>query len=107
MTAINEHGEAAAIYDAVEAVGIHLCPELGISIPVGKDSTSMKMSWTEPSYNKAKEVTSPLSVVCTAFTALKDTRKSWVPTLRRSSEVGETILLKVDLSSRGKPSYGG
>ncbi|KAK0923464.1 phosphoribosylformylglycinamidine synthase, partial [Friedmanniomyces endolithicus] len=61
MAASSHPGEGAALYEAVEAIGMQLCPELGISIPVGKDSMSMKTKWDD------KEVTAPLSLVVTAF----------------------------------------
>ena len=67
MASSNHPGEGAALYEAVEAIGMQLCPDLGISIPVGKDSMSMKMKWTDPELKEAKEVTAPLSVVITAF----------------------------------------
>lgn len=108
MTAINSPGEAAAIYEAVEAIALGLCPELGVSIPVGKDSTSMKMVWKDAETGSSKSVTSPLSLVITAFAPVRDTRNTWTPTLRRPSEhgVGETILLLVDLAE-GHRAMGG
>lgn len=83
-----------------------LCPELGISIPVGKDSTSMKMGWTDPATKETKEVTAPLSLVVTAFAPVGNTRKTWTPALQRSSDVGETVLLMVDLAE-GHKAMGG
>lgn len=79
-----------------------LCPELGISIPVGKDSMSMKMGWTDSATAETKEVTAPLSLVITAFAPVADTRNTWTPALRRPEEdgIGETILLFVDLAER-------
>ena len=107
MTSINHPGEAAAIYEAVEAIGMELCPELGISIPVGKDSTSMAMGWTDPATNAKKQVTAPLSLVVTAFAPVSNTRSTWTPALRRPEDhgIGETILLFVDLS--GHKALGG
>ena len=67
MASSTHPGEGAALYEAVEAIGMQLCPDLGISIPVGKDSMSMKMKWIDPESKEAKEVTAPLSVVITAF----------------------------------------
>ena len=55
-------GERAALYEAVEAIGMELCLQLGISIPVSKDSMSMKMKWTDQDSKAAKEVTAPLSI---------------------------------------------
>lgn len=108
MTSINSPGEAAAIYEAVQAIGMELCPELGISIPVGKDSTSMNMRWKDSKTQDVKEVTAPLTVVITAFAPVLDTRKTWTPALRRSSEkgIGETVLLYVDLA-QGSKAMGG
>ena len=67
MVASTHPGDGAALYEAVEAIGMQLCPDLGISIPVGKDSTSMKMNWTDSKSKEVKEVTAPLSLVITAF----------------------------------------
>lgn len=108
MTAINAPGEAAAIYEAAEAIAMRLCPELGISIPVGKDSTSMKMSWKDTQTGQAKTVTSPLSLVVTAFGRVINTRKTWTPALRRPGEagIGETVLLMVDLAERRRAMGG-
>ncbi|KAL8956849.1 MAG: hypothetical protein Q9183_006206, partial [Haloplaca sp. 2 TL-2023] len=68
MSSINSPGEGAALYEGVEAAK-DLCVDLGISIPVGKDSTSMKMSWRDQESGEAKEVTAPMSLVVSAFTA--------------------------------------
>lgn len=106
MSAASHPGEGAALYAAVEAIGMELCPKLGISIPVGKDSMSMKMSWTDPETQDSKVVTAPLSLVITAFAPVADIRKTWTPTLRRSEEVGETVVLLVDLAD-GKQAMGG
>ena len=108
MTAINEPGEAAAIYEAVEAIGVSLCPELGISIPVGKDSTSMKMAWKDPKAGEAKTVVAPLSLNVTAFAPVTNTCNTWTPALSRAGEagVGDTILLMVDLAE-GQRAMGG
>lgn len=94
------------MYEAVEAIGMKLCPELGISIPVGKDSMSMKTSWTDTESNEVKEVTAPLSLIISAFALVSDIRQTWTPTLRRPEEVGETVLLFVDLAE-GRKSLGG
>ncbi|MCJ1310466.1 hypothetical protein MMC25_004130 [Agyrium rufum] len=107
MCASNHPGEAAAIYEAVEAIGMRLCPQLGISIPVGKDSMSMKMKWTESGGSQeTEEVTAPLSVIISAFAPVQDIRKTWTPTLRRYEEVGETVLMLVDLA-QGSKAMGG
>ncbi|OCT52463.1 Phosphoribosylformylglycinamidine synthase [Cladophialophora carrionii] len=97
MSAANHPGEGAGIYEAVETLGMYLCPKLGVSIPVGKDSMSMKMKWSDPSSGEAKEVTAPLSVVISAFAPVLDIRKTWTPQLKRHNEVGETTLFFVDL----------
>lgn len=82
MSASNHPGEDAGLYAAVKAIGEELCPELGLTIPVGKDSMSMKTAWQENGEDKA--VTSPLSLVITAFGAVKDVRKTITPQLRLS-----------------------
>ena len=105
MTAIRYPGEAAALYEAVEAISMELCPELGISIPVGKDSTSMSIAWKEQDTQKQKEVIAPLSLIVSAFCPVKSIRH-WTPTLRQEKDVGETILIFVDLTS-GKKAMGG
>lgn len=104
MAAVNHPGEGAALYEAVEAIGMELCPQLGISIPVGKDSTSMKASWKDEETKKS--VTAPVSVVISAFTLVEDIRRTWTPQLRRVEDVGETILLFVDLA-QGRKAMGG
>ncbi|KLJ13042.1 phosphoribosylformylglycinamidine synthase [Blastomyces silverae] len=106
MSAGSHPGEGAAIYEAVEAIGIGLCPELRISIPVGKDSMSMKMKWKDEKSQEPREVTAPLSVVISAFAPVGDIRKTWTPALRSHKEVGETVLLFVDLSF-GRKALGG
>lgn len=106
MSASSHPGEGAAIYEAVEAIGMEMCPKLGISIPVGKDSMSMKMKWTDQDTNEAKEVTAPLSLVISAFAPVADIKKTWTPQLRRYAEVGESTLFFVDLG-RAHRSMGG
>ena len=105
MAASSHPGEGAALYEAVEAIGIDLCPTLGISIPVGKDSMSMKMKWQDQD-SQQKEVTAPLSVIISAFAPVRDIGNVWTPALRRLEDVGETVLLYVDLAE-GKRSLGG
>lgn len=107
MAATSHPGEGAALYEAVEAIGMQLCPELGISIPVGKDSMSMKMNWKDRESNEAKEVTAPLSLVISAFASVADIRKTWTPALRSSpDDRNGSILLFVDLSE-GRKALGG
>jgi phosphoribosylformylglycinamidine synthase len=104
MAAVNHPGEGAALYEAVNAIGMELCPALGISIPVGKDSTSMKASWKEG--EEAKSVTAPMTVVISAFAPVEDVRSTWTPALRRLEDVGESILMYVDLA-QGHKALGG
>jgi phosphoribosylformylglycinamidine synthase len=107
MAASSHPGEGAALYEAVEAIGMYMCPKLGISIPVGKDSMSMKMKWKDQESKEAKEVTAPLSLVITAFAPVKEIKHTWTPALQRHEDVGEdTILLYVDLG-HGKKRLGG
>ncbi|KAI1647221.1 phosphoribosylformylglycinamidin [Daldinia loculata] len=106
MAAVNHPGEGAALYEAVEAIGLDMCPRLGISIPVGKDSTSMKATWKDRESEKTKSVTAPVSVVISAFTIVEDIRRTWTPQLRRVEEVGETVLMFVDLAN-GRKAMGG
>ncbi|KAL6703431.1 phosphoribosylformylglycinamidine synthase [Coniothyrium glycines] len=104
MAASSHPGEAAALYEAVEAIGMDLCPKLGIAIPVGKDSMSMKMKWSEN--GEAKEVTAPMSLVITAFAPVDRIDRTWTPALERLEDVGETVLMFVDLAA-GKKHLGG
>ncbi|KAF2427583.1 phosphoribosylformylglycinamidine synthase [Tothia fuscella] len=106
MAASSHPGEGAALYEAVEAIGMDLCPKLGISIPVGKDSMSMKMKWKDSKSGSTTEVTAPLSLVITAFAPVDRIDRTWTPALRRPQDVGETILLYVDLAG-GKTRMGG
>ena len=102
MAACGHEGEDAALYDTVKAVGMELCPALGISIPVGKDSLSMKSTWFEG--ETKKEVVSPLSLVVSAFAPVIDIRKTLTPQLR--TDMGETDLILIDLG-QGKNRLGG
>lgn len=106
MVASAHPGEMEGLYDAVRTVTQDMCIGLGISIPVGKDSTSMKMKWKDADSGAAKEVTSPLSLVVTAFAPVADISKTWTPALRRREEVGETVLVLVDLAI-GRKALGG
>ncbi|MDH5358224.1 MAG: phosphoribosylformylglycinamidine synthase, partial [Gammaproteobacteria bacterium] len=80
MAACGHTGEDAILYDTVEAVGMELCPALGIAIPVGKDSLSMKTVWQDD--GETKSVTSPLSLIVTAFAPVTDAVKTCTPQLR-------------------------
>ncbi|MCB5187014.1 phosphoribosylformylglycinamidine synthase [Methylobacillus caricis] len=102
MAPAGHPGEDAALFDTVKAVGMELCPALGISIPVGKDSMSMKTVWEENGEKKA--VTSPISLVVTAFAPTPDARKTLTPQLR--TDLGDTKLLLIDLGA-GKNRLGG
>ena len=88
-------GEDAALFDTVQAVGMELCPQLGISIPVGKDSMSMKTVWKESGEEKA--VIAPISLVVTAFAPTPDARKTLTPQLR--TNLGDTKLILIDLGA--------
>ncbi|KAJ6455767.1 CobB/CobQ-like glutamine amidotransferase domain-containing protein [Mycena sanguinolenta] len=95
MCAASKDGEGAALYAAVKAVGMELCPALGIGIPVGKDSMSMSMKWREGV--EQREVSAPLSLIVTAFAPVEDVGKTWTPQLL--TDVGEpTILVFFDIA---------
>ncbi|HEX2854745.1 MAG TPA: phosphoribosylformylglycinamidine synthase [Opitutaceae bacterium] len=133
-------GDGADLYAAVQAVGMELCPALGITIPVGKDSMSMSTAWTDRETGQPKRITAPTSLIISAFAAVADVRATLTPQLRYdrtnlttetqsaqssagssselrdlrasvvqpsgSEEIGETVLLLVDLG-RGKNRMGG
>lgn len=101
MSPAGHPGEDAGLYQAVKAVGEELCPALGLTIPVGKDSMSMKTKWQDD--GEDKEVTSPLSLVITAFARVDDVRKTVTPQLR--TDKGESSLLLIDLGN-GKNRMG-
>ncbi|WP_298170213.1 phosphoribosylformylglycinamidine synthase [Acidithiobacillus sp.] len=96
MAAVDHPGEDAALYDAVRAVALELCPALDLAIPVGKDSLSMRTIWREAGVEKA--VVSPLSVIISAFAPVTDLRKSWTP---QWSPQADTELWLADLG-RGR-----
>lgn len=107
MAASKHPGEGAALYEAVEAIGMQLCPELGVSIPVGKDSMSMKMEWKDQEFNETKTVTAPLSLIITAFAPVANIHKTWTPALQPThGDTGGSIILFVDLSE-GHKALGG
>jgi len=101
MAAAGHEGEDEKLYQTVKAVGMELCPALDIAIPVGKDSMSMKTVWKEDGKDKA--VTSPLSLVISAFAPVTDVRKTLTPELQNKAD---TRLLLVDLGA-GKNRLGG
>jgi phosphoribosylformylglycinamidine synthase len=102
MAAAGHAGEDSAMYDAVETVGLELCPALGIAVPVGKDSMSMKTVWEENGQTKA--VISPMSLNITTFAPVTDVRKTVTPQLR--TDKGTSELLLIDLG-HGKNRLGG
>ncbi len=102
MAAAGHPGEDAALFDTVKAVGAELCPALGIAIPVGKDSLSMKTVWEQS--GKPREMTSPLSLVITAFAPVQDVRNTLTPQLRLDE--GSTELVLIDLGA-GQNRLGG
>ncbi|MBI3546142.1 MAG: phosphoribosylformylglycinamidine synthase, partial [Gammaproteobacteria bacterium] len=102
MAAAGHPGEDAALFDTVRAVALELCPALGISIPVGKDSMSMKTVWKDADGTQ-HQVTAPLSLIISAFAPVMDVRKTLTPQLR--SDKGETDLLLVDLG-KGRNRLG-
>ena len=103
MAPAGHAGEDAALFATVKAVGMELCPALGISIPVGKDSMSMKTVWEDNNIKKA--VTSPISLIVTAFANTTDARKTLTPQLRVEQNLGETKLILIDLGN-GKNRMG-
>ncbi|KXX65665.1 phosphoribosylformylglycinamidine synthase [Marichromatium gracile] len=103
MAAAGHPGEDARLYDTVRAVGLELCPALGIAIPVGKDSMSMKTVWQGPE-GERREMTAPLSLIVSAFAPVRDARTTLTPQLR--TDLGDTELLLVDLG-RGANRLGG
>ena len=97
-------GDGADLYAAVKAVGMELCPALGITIPVGKDSMSMSTVWKDASTGESKRVTAPTSLIISAFAAVTDIRLSLTPQL--ITDAGPTELLLIDLG-RGQNRLGG
>ncbi|MEO6118749.1 MAG: phosphoribosylformylglycinamidine synthase, partial [Methylotenera sp.] len=106
MAPAGHAGEDAAMFETVKAVGMELCPQLGISIPVGKDSMSMKTVWKDTVANgtvENKAVTSPISLVVTAFATTPDARKTLTPQLKTGID---SKLILIDLGA-GKNRMGG
>ena len=102
MAAVNHPGEDAALFDAVKAIGIELCPELDISIPVGKDSLSMQTVWRDG--DVAQRTVSPVSLVITGFARVADVRRTLTPQLKLDR--GATDLWLIDLGG-GRDRLGG
>ncbi|MDX8401075.1 MAG: phosphoribosylformylglycinamidine synthase, partial [Mariprofundaceae bacterium] len=101
MAACGHPGEDAALFDAVAAVGLDLCPALGISIPVGKDSLSMKTVWEEN--GERREMTAPVSLIVSAFAPVADIRRTLTPLLR-TEEASELLLIDLGM---GRNRLGG
>ncbi|MCB1919845.1 MAG: phosphoribosylformylglycinamidine synthase [Candidatus Competibacteraceae bacterium] len=102
MAATGHPGEDAGLFDTVKAVGLELCPALGVAIPVGKDSLSMKTVWEEEGEHRS--VVAPLSLIISAFAPVQDVRRTLTPQLR--TDRGDTDLLLIDLGC-GKNRLGG
>jgi phosphoribosylformylglycinamidine synthase len=102
MAAAGHGGEDAALYDTVEAVALAFCPALGIAIPVGKDSMSMKTTWAEG--DQTREVVAPVSLIVSAFAPCEDVRGTLTPQLRTGDD--DTVLLLIDLGA-GRNRVGG
>ncbi|MDD5033500.1 MAG: phosphoribosylformylglycinamidine synthase [Methylococcaceae bacterium] len=102
MAAAGTAGEDARLYDTVQAVGMELCPALGVAIPVGKDSLSMKTLWREG--DQEKRMTSPISLIISAFAPVLDIARTLTPQLKL--DVGPTRLVLIDLGV-GKNRLGG
>ncbi|MFL9925229.1 phosphoribosylformylglycinamidine synthase [Herbaspirillum lusitanum] len=101
MAACGQPGQDAALFDTVKAVGMELCPALGVSIPVGKDSLSMRSTWQDD--GSAKAVISPVSLIVSSFAPVTDVRRVLTPQLRK--DLGDTSLILIDLG-RGKNRMG-
>jgi phosphoribosylformylglycinamidine synthase len=102
MAACGEPGEDADLYATVKTVGEEFCPALGIAIPVGKDSFSMKTSWHED--GESRRMVAPLSLIVSAFAPVRDARRTLTPQLR--TQPGDTRLLLIDLGA-GRNRLGG
>lgn len=102
MAACGEPGEDADLYATVKAIGMELCPALDVSVPVGKDSLSMRTQWTAD--GEKKKVTSPVSLIVSAFATLADVRGTLTPQLNR--DIDDTTLVLVDLG-KGRHRLGG
>jgi phosphoribosylformylglycinamidine synthase len=102
MAAAGFPGEDAALFDTVRAVALDLCPSLGVSIPVGKDSMSMRTAWDED--GEGRQVVGPLSLIVSAFAPCDDVRLTFTPQVR--TDAGPTVLLLADLAP-GRARLGG
>lgn len=104
MAAAGQSGEDQALFEGVYTIGMEICPQLGIAIPVGKDSLSMRTTWQDDASGvvEDKSVTSPMSAIITAFAPVLDVRQTLTPELKR---VEDSVLVRIDLS-RGKFRLG-
>lgn len=102
MAANNHGGEDAGLFDAVQTLGMELCPELGITVPVGKDSMSMKTSWEQD--GEKREVIAPMSLIISSFARCENINKTLTPQLR--TDKGPTSLIYIDLGE-GQARLGG
>jgi phosphoribosylformylglycinamidine synthase len=102
MAACGEPGEDADLFDTVRTVGMEICPELGIAIPVGKDSLSMKTAWREG--DEVRKVVAPVSLIVSAFAPVVDVRRTLTP--RLCTACGDSRLLLIDLGA-GRDRLGG
>jgi len=102
MAAAGHPGEDAGLFDTVRALGLALCPALGVAIPVGKDSMSMKTLWTDRD-GRSREMTAPLTLIVSAFAPVRDAGRTLTPQLR--TDQGETDLILIDLG-RGRNRLG-
>ena len=119
MAACGHPGEDALLFDAVKAVGMELCPELDISIPVGKDSLSMQAQWQADGVAHAS--VSPVSLVVSAFAPVADARTQLTPLLDREQDgelwliglgagkqrLGGSVLAQVHAGDAALPAFGG
>lgn len=100
MASADHDGDGAGLYEAVQTVGLEICPQLGLSIPVGKDSMSMKMTWSDEEVKHA--VVAPISLILTAFSTVDDVCRTWTPQLLSSKIVGKTSIVHVNISTSQK-----
>ena len=109
MAACGAEGEDAKLFDSVKAVGLELCPALGISIPVGKDSLSMRTQWQDDTSGEEKSVTAPVSLIVSAFAPVEDVRRCSTPLLQLKDSLRQPIdseIILVDLG-RGQNRMAG
>ncbi|MFN3861162.1 MAG: phosphoribosylformylglycinamidine synthase [Roseateles sp.] len=104
MAACGEAGEDAALFDTVKAVGMELCPALGVSIPVGKDSLSMRTKWDQD--GETRQVTAPVSLIVSAFASISDVRGTLTPQWQTLGQGEDSCAILIDLG-QGKHRMGG